>query len=112
VDLLVSFRFEFQSERPSFSQQVKINYTGGKADTAYFRVYATMKREPEKPQIQTKQDPHNGNRLKNVKPMSVKTLPLEESVSGAPVNIPPDLQSKEKGDLEKGKTPENDSSPH
>lgn len=47
LDLRVNL--DYQSRGSRFSKQVEINYSGGRADATFLRVYATLKPEPKTP---------------------------------------------------------------
>lgn len=102
LDLLVSLRY--QLDKPRFSKQIKISYTGGEGNVANLKVYATKKPKPQKQQEKTKPLPENVNKQKDTKPMSIKTSPPKEVIPIPPP--PPDMPLKEEGTRSKEKAPD------
>jgi len=107
LDLLVSF--QYQIDKPRLSKQIKINYTGGEANEAFLRVYATLKEEPKEPETLTKPLPKDVSEKKNLKPMSVETSPSNEIFPLPPP--PPNIQLKGDRNKPNDKLPEKGDSP-
>jgi len=106
MELLVSFRYQFDS--PRFSKQIKISYAGGKAKEAYFRVYATLKPEAQRPAKQTESDQKilESKPEQNTKPIPVEKPPAAKAVQEGAKSLPSDSQSKKAIDKPEGKGPE------
>lgn len=108
MDLLVSFRYQF--DKPRFSKQIKISYAGGKANEALFRVYATLKPEAQRPAKQTESVRKNlePSPKQNAKPISVEKPPVDQAVQEGATSLPSDFQSKKGIKKPEEKGPEKD----
>jgi len=108
MDLLVSFRY--QLDKPRFSKQIKINYAGGKANDALFRIYATLKPEAQRPAKQTEsvRKDLKPTPEQKTKPTSVEKPPAAKAVQEGATSLPSDSQSKKGINKPEEKGPEKD----
>jgi len=92
MELLVSFRFATDSAR--FSNQIKINYSGGEANEAFLRVYATKEQPPKEPEKQMETQPKDlKGPQKDAQPVPLTPKPPVKKIIQAPAEVPPESES-------------------